>query len=275
MSERKGFSVEGPNFGFLYEPSKEDEVVMLFGLLMPHIGEFLEELGLGSRVFIDEWIESPTDCIMEVDGRKLRVEFELYSSNFIRRHDLKECDLIVCWMDNWKNPPGNVRILELKRVCERLAERGLRFIIKGEPKHPERGTPYTLEEFKEALRSRVGERDFKMLWSFVDEVSKLDGIGLQTGMGKKVPTLGIIIKKLEVCPLVLEATGRAYIVYYNVNAKPPKPLIPENLAKRIWRMLGEPKTKTGKMKEWHYLEASDTAELVEKLKEVVRVLLEA
>jgi hypothetical protein len=29
------------------------------------------------------------------------------------------------------------------------------------------------------------------------------------------------------------------------------------------------------MKKWHYLEASDTAELVEKLKRVVSVLLEA
>jgi hypothetical protein len=39
--------------GFLYEPSTEDEVVLLFGLLMPHIGEFLKELGLGSRLFVE------------------------------------------------------------------------------------------------------------------------------------------------------------------------------------------------------------------------------
>jgi hypothetical protein len=36
----------GPKFGFLYEPSTEADVVVLFGSLMPHIGEFLEELGL-------------------------------------------------------------------------------------------------------------------------------------------------------------------------------------------------------------------------------------
>jgi hypothetical protein len=44
---------------------------------------------------------------------------------------------------------------------------------------------------------------------------------------------------------------------------------------RIWKLLGEPKTKAGKMKKWHYIEASDTTGLVEKPKEVISVWPEA
>jgi hypothetical protein len=80
---------------------------------------------------------------VEIDERKLNVEFKFYNSNFIGRHDLKECDLIVCWMDNWENPPGNVKVLELKKVCEGLAEKGLRLIIKSEPKHLESARPHS------------------------------------------------------------------------------------------------------------------------------------
>jgi len=79
--------MEESKFGFLYEPSTEAEVVLLFGLLMPYIGDFLKALGLGSRFFMDEWTENPTDCIIKVDGREVRVEFELHSSNFIGKHE--------------------------------------------------------------------------------------------------------------------------------------------------------------------------------------------
>ena len=68
---------------------------------------------------------------MKVNGKEIRVEFELCSSNFIGKHDPGKCDLIVCWINNWENPPQNIKILELKEVCKKLlAEKGLRFIIK-------------------------------------------------------------------------------------------------------------------------------------------------
>jgi len=68
---------------------------LLFGALMPYIGGFLKKLGLGSSFFIDEWTENPTDCLMKVDGKELRVEFELYSRNFVGAHDPEKCDLIM------------------------------------------------------------------------------------------------------------------------------------------------------------------------------------
>jgi len=260
-------------FGCIYEPSIEAEVVLLFGLLMPYVSEFFEELGFGSSIFMDEWTENPTDCIMKVDGREIRVEFELCSSNFIGKHDPEKCDLIVCWINNWENPPRNIKILELKEVCKKLlAEKGLRFIIKEKPK---RKVPYTLEEFEEALKNKVEEQDFETIWNFIEDIRKLDGIQLQTGMGDKIPTLGIGFKKFGVFPLVIGADGKVSIAYYNVNVKPPKPLLPENLIENLWKLLGAPKTKSGKMKKWHYIKASNSKELVEKLNQVINVVLEA
>ena len=65
------------------------------------------------------------------------MEFELYSGNFIGKHDLNKCDLIVCWINNWRNPPQNIKILELKEVHKQLvAQKGLRLIFKDEQKHP-------------------------------------------------------------------------------------------------------------------------------------------
>jgi hypothetical protein len=266
--------MEELKFGFSYEPSTEAEVVLLFGLLMPHIGDFLKGLGLGSRFFIDEWTENPTDCIMEVDGEEVRVEFELYSSNFMGKHDPEKCDLIVCWINNWENPPRNIKILELKAVCKKLvAEKGLRFIKNG-PK-PSDGA-HTLEEFKERLKSEVEERDFEILSNFIEEIRKLDGVQLQTGKGDKISTLGIGSKKFgAVFPLWIEANGKAAIAYYNVNVKPPKLLLPADLTEKIWKSLGAPKTKGGEMKKWHHIKASNSTELVKKLKEVINILLEA
>jgi hypothetical protein len=50
--------MEESKFGLLYEPSIEAEVVLLFGLLMPQLGEFFKELGSGLRLLVDEWTET-------------------------------------------------------------------------------------------------------------------------------------------------------------------------------------------------------------------------
>jgi hypothetical protein len=39
-------------------------------------------------------------------------------------------------------------------------------------------------------------------------------------------------------PIVIKADGGAWIAYKNVNAKPPKPIINEEKAERIKRLLG-------------------------------------
>ena len=88
----------GPWFEF--SPRSEQEVVTLFGLMLPR---------LKRRFLINEVREQFPDCqAWEINGspeRKLvRIEFELRATNFAaHKHDERSCDLIVCWEDDWPN----------------------------------------------------------------------------------------------------------------------------------------------------------------------------
>jgi hypothetical protein len=80
-----------------YAPTSEQEVVVLFSLLLPH---------LPMRLELDEVREQFPDCLacrLNKDGTRtpVRIEFELFASNFIDHgHDPNGCDLIVCWEDD-------------------------------------------------------------------------------------------------------------------------------------------------------------------------------
>ena len=50
----------------------------------------------------------------------MRIEFEFQARNFrAHGHDAAQCDLIICWDDNWPDCPLDV--LELKRAMAELA----------------------------------------------------------------------------------------------------------------------------------------------------------
>ena len=82
---------------FEFAPSSEQEVVVLFGLLLPK---------LPVRLLINEVREKFPDCdawVLDENGqrKRLRIEFELRASNFLaHKHDTEGCDLIVCWEDD-------------------------------------------------------------------------------------------------------------------------------------------------------------------------------
>ena len=82
------------------------------------------------------------------------------------------------------------------------------------------------------------------------------------------------LKNSEFFPICIEGNGKVSIAYYNVNVEPPTPLLPRNLMEKIWKLLDTPKTRKGEMKKWHYIKASNSAELV-KNSEIINVVLEA
>jgi len=106
----------GPWFEFA--PRSEQEVVALFGLLLPR---------LPLRLLINEVREAFPDCeawVLEESGQRklLRIEFELQASNFVaHKHDPDGCDLIVCWEDDM----GDFKVprLELKSLVSTLDTR--------------------------------------------------------------------------------------------------------------------------------------------------------
>ena len=103
--------------GFLFEPTNEMGVVLLFGMLFWRLGFIIESAQIGYP-----------DCRAKLEvepGRwqDVGIEFELLSRHFLaHRHDPSRCDFIVCWIHNWKGCPPNLRVIELREVVRRLSQ---------------------------------------------------------------------------------------------------------------------------------------------------------
>ncbi len=99
--------------GLLYEPQSELEVIVLFAMYHRELG-FPYILRVGS--------EFPDAVVLDENGERKSIEFELFSKSFLQhRHPISECDYIVCWEDDWKDPPEEAasKIISLK---ERLRD---------------------------------------------------------------------------------------------------------------------------------------------------------
>jgi hypothetical protein len=262
------------NFGFCYEPGSEAEVQVLFGALMPYMGELLEEQGLGSDCYVDEFTGTFPDCILQVGGRRVAVEFELYSSHFRDHgHDSEKCDVILCWKHDWYSCPQRLKILELHKLVSLVENRyGIKIILQKRQKYPDRGgMRWSVDEFMGKLKQNLPNEDYTQLKNFIDELIGMrdKGVELQTGRGRKVPTLGIGFGKLSDMeyPIAIEATGKAWIAYKNVNVSPPKQIINKEKAEEIRRFL------KGTSEAWHYIRAGNTTDLIDKLKKVINTIL--
>jgi hypothetical protein len=103
--------------GFLFEPTNEMGVVLLFGMLFWRLGFIIESAQIGYP-----------DCRAKLEvepGRwqDVGIEFEHQSRHFLaHRHDPSRADFIVCWIHNWKGCPPNLRVIELREVVRRLSQ---------------------------------------------------------------------------------------------------------------------------------------------------------
>jgi len=89
-----------------YAPNNEQGVVFLFSdLARKRFGLRVESVQAGFP-----------DCIAYRGSKRIRIEFEYYSSNFAtHRHPAAGCDWIVCWIHDWPGAPKSLRIVELRR----------------------------------------------------------------------------------------------------------------------------------------------------------------
>ena len=95
--------------GMDYEPRNEAGVIILFSLVMKQ---------LGFSGIIQAQGNFP-DCIARKRGRSVPVEFEFKAKTFLAHNhdrDLKrgKCT-VICWEDNWPNPPKNIEIISLSK----------------------------------------------------------------------------------------------------------------------------------------------------------------
>jgi len=269
--------MEKAKIGFLYEPGKEQEVCLLFAYLIPNVSEELERLGLGSGdVRVDEWREDPADCLFKFGDRELNIEFELVSRNFFRgHHDPEKCDLIVCWKhtdtNNVLSCPTkdgrtiNVKVLDLSKfVKEKCPEA----IENWRTKYLRRKV-WTVNELKEEMKKNLPPEDHRILDGFVEELRAMKPrLELIPGTGTKEPAINIYFPKLDCTPLSLTTKGRCYMMYLKstnvANLSDAK-------IKEIRDFLGESKRK--KPRPWHYIAASNTGELVDKMRAIIKIIL--
>lgn len=100
-----------------FAPVNEMGVVFLFGAMAEKLG------------FIVTWIGTQypdVEAFREVaPGRwqRVRIEVEFMSRNFLQHfHDPKDCDLIVCWENNWPECP--LEVIALKDLMEGFGRAG-------------------------------------------------------------------------------------------------------------------------------------------------------
>ncbi|HEY7401939.1 MAG TPA: hypothetical protein VIB39_00325 [Candidatus Angelobacter sp.] len=103
--------------GFLFEPTNEMGVILLFGMLAWRLGFMIESAQ-----------STYPDCHAKLEvepGRwqDVNLEFEHQSRHFrAHRHDPRRCDFIVCWIHNWKACPANLQVIELREVIRQLLQ---------------------------------------------------------------------------------------------------------------------------------------------------------
>ena len=94
--------------GLLHAPVNEMGVVYLFGIMAEKLGFCIESFNPNGF----------PDCegkraLRKSRWQRVRIEFEFRSSNFLQhKHDAAKCDLIVCWIHDWKDSPIEVCCLK-------------------------------------------------------------------------------------------------------------------------------------------------------------------
>jgi len=104
--------------GLRHAPINEQGVVYLFGMVSRELGFSVEALQQGFPDCEGKYLHDKNRKLWA----KARIEFEFRAANFREHgHDENECDVIVCWENDWPDCP--LRVVELKSEIMRLPAR--------------------------------------------------------------------------------------------------------------------------------------------------------
>lgn len=96
--------------GLQYAPINEQGVIFLFGKLHNELGIIVEAIQTG-------FPDAKGRKKIKQGWQEIAIEFEYRSSNFqSHKHPVDECDMIICWLHDWKDCP--IEVVELKSVIE-------------------------------------------------------------------------------------------------------------------------------------------------------------
>ncbi len=98
-----------------YAPMNELGVVFLFGWMAPQLGYVVHRIQ-------PEFPDCEAMRLVGEDRCELvKAEFEYESRNFLKHmHDVKGCNMIICWRHNWPECP--LEVLELKSLLPKLQD---------------------------------------------------------------------------------------------------------------------------------------------------------
>jgi hypothetical protein len=103
--------------GLRHAPINEQGVVYLFGMVSRELGFYVEALQQGFPDCEGKYLYDPTKNLWA----KARIEFEFKASNFKEHgHDPKQCDFIVCWINDWQDCP--ITVIELRQEIVKLPD---------------------------------------------------------------------------------------------------------------------------------------------------------
>lgn len=112
---RRNETKYGPlvNFrGMQHAPLNELGVVFVFGMLARELGFIVEAIGAAFPDCEAKRLDEDRKF-----WKRVMIEFEYASSSFPKHgHDVSRCDLIVCWIHDWKDCP--IGVLELSKIVE-------------------------------------------------------------------------------------------------------------------------------------------------------------
>jgi hypothetical protein len=101
--------------GLRFAPINEQGVVYLFGMISNEIGFYIESIRTGFPDCEGKRCFDKKNNLWE----HVKIEFEFKSSNFIQHgHNPDECDVIVCWQNDWNDCP--LEVIELKEEIRKL-----------------------------------------------------------------------------------------------------------------------------------------------------------
>lgn len=148
--------------GMVYSPINEQGVVLLFGKVLKDLNMYVEEIKTGYP-----------DCVARrrtgKGWERIYIEFE-YSSSGFKSHledykKGKKCDLVVCWIHDWKECP--VPVLELKEEIKNMEPEPF-----GEEEVKKEESEYDLEHH--IRRKNMTEEVKNLFLQLDDEILKIN-----------------------------------------------------------------------------------------------------
>jgi hypothetical protein len=238
-------STETENFrGLLYNPALENEAVMLFCLLIPHLED---------SYAIEEYSGSFPDCYALRNGQRVGIEFELFASNFNHENNdnLTKCSLLICWKNDIRSTikrdgkefyvvkGHEIEIIALKNEVEKLEKsKNFKFIEHGQRPSIYRGKERFFEQLKENRPRR-----YDWIRELYEKAKQSEDFLVDWGGGEKWLTMRFYVKKWDVNPISVYGDGSVEISYQGNKAQPPWFELPQETKAELRQIFKNPKQK--------------------------------